>query len=745
MRPAPSFFLLFVGSIALLLAACDRKDAQPSPSDSSQKPGAAPNQALLQARFGWLQKIPKDADFYFGLYDLSTAATKLIESRFVTDILSMPAVVEQLRAASLPTDVASLIDQIRRQSPDVALAQDYAAKLLGREFFFFVPAGTAEQLSQWRLFSEYAQLLQLETVLAESTPADATGEGQDAHQASIERRMREVLFGEKDGVLGKLRLPSLVLGFHAPDLKQEVAELLKEIKAGALPLNATFEKWSPIKSQEGIDRIIITGSAVLNEQREQELREMLMNLTGAKAETDLPDRIIHEIKKMRIQVALGYVEDHLIAAVGPDLDQLRLAENAVDSLPFSGALDRIRGLAGDQTYAISYASKAMFDAYAPRSNLALLFEAVRPGLTRLLPAEELDRLGSEFAKLDKRAQTFLPQASTSGCSILNVTNHLHFESFDGAPPFLTGTTASRVLTADKFPNAVLLFSNFSDSAALDAMLSWVSDLTALCYGSFDQHILPQMPSQDVQQFKMAEQIFLPKITTIFQLVKEFSINLTGPDSAFVLDFSGTLPAIDAIPKHFHSLSGAPRVAIVWQVKNADGLTQWANQLMKLANDIAAFLPPDANISLPLPQLQATAHPAGRSYKVPLPVDFGEWTPGATVLNSGFLIVGNHASIADSLTSGSASQKAPACEFVLRLKPLSKAAETWVSFAEKNKALLFADQPEQMAQFETSLPSLRHSVGMLDRFDGLHFVIETNEGMWRRVLKIGPGTFAGENQ
>jgi hypothetical protein len=92
----------------------------------------------------------------------------------------------------------------------------------------------------------------------------------------------------------------------------------------------------------------------------------------------------------------------------------------------------------------------------------------------------------------------------------------------------------------------------------------------------------------------------------------------------------------------------------------------------------------------------------------------------------------------SLANAPAPQEAPVQELLLRLKPLSKATETWLAFAEKNKALFFADNPENLAQFESAIPSLRHSAAMLERLDGLHFYMDVKDGVWHRVLKLGPG-------
>ncbi len=690
-------------------------------SSPSQQP------PLLSERFGKLAQVPANADFFLGVYDAAGAAGKVVNSRLVNEVLANNLIASQLIEAKLPTDAPVLLAAVRSQSPDFDQVIQIIEALCGREVFVFMPSGSARSLENLQILAQSMRLAQLEMGIAAAL--SGTSAGQPDARSLLSGALQRI-----EPWLAEFRIPTVVVGFRAEHLRSmiepEIAELITD-----LPANITRSKWTPIEGGTPIDRLTASGSAMMTTEVEAQIRQGLEPELGEA----LASRLVEFIKAQQLEFAAGFDGDYLLLAFGHSVGAGQFTPDPTASLAASDRLERIGKIAGDNTHALSFASSDLTRLAVPEIALAALFEIVRPHLVQLLPAEELEQLSVQLAKLDERAKAFLPQKSSDATSIFNWGRQLMVKSYGGVAPAFCAQTGLHAIHPQQFEDAVFFWARVTDRESIVAVFDWTADLAKLAYSTFAQFILPQLPPADVVQFKAVEGVFLPKLFEAYSLAREFSVEIVGSESAFVLDFKGSLAEIEAVPPPFRDLPGAPRLALVWSLAEAPRLLPWASRVMKLANELASFAQPDAGIPLPLPSLVPRETPDGTHYLAPLPVDLGELHPSAFVTKSGYLAIVTSPGMVSKLSPAQPSPGQPAIRLQLQLEPLFEALAGWLQFVSKHKDQTFPNAPEEAAKYEQALPDTLKLLGTLEKINGVQFESSHEEGIWTSTFRVGPNS------
>ncbi len=726
------------GAVAVMLAMVQTGCGPEPHSQEVAREDAAPENPLLNERTGWLRRIPAAVDGFLAIYDAAARVQGVLDSEFVRRVLANPLVRAGL---PLPPDVeptvAALLDSVINQDPEVGTAIDLAAKLAGREVFVLLPEGTAAQLRQLQAALDAIRLAQIAGAMEQlATPAT---------NAVSEDRLEELqalrVLAALEPFVSTLEVPTIVFGFHAPDFRETFAAQWTAQRE-RLPTAVLVESWTPEGLDAPLERIRLQAGAMLSDKARDELHAVLEAMGARLQDPGFADRMMEPLLAREIQLAAGYSHDILLLVLGSFVERARFvpADAPEASLAASDVMARLREPAGRtaQLAAISFASRDLLEWVNPPLALSGLFEALIPAAGQLLPPESLERIATELAALDMRAARALPKVEESSCGLISAGEHWTFENFGGIEPALLDADAVNRIQAGDIPDAGLYWANRSNPAQVSELFDVASGLAGLAAAVFEADILPQLPEEDVRQFRQVSAVFRPRIEQAWALLRRLNSDVLGSESAVVLDFQGVLPENVGLPPHLVGFTSVPRLGVFWPAANPEAFAKWWMESKRLIEELAAFAPPDAGMPLALPEFRLEQRAEGVYACLPLPSAPEFDSPAGFAAKQSLGLASSATLLRDlaEVYNQTAVVSPYAAEIRVRSHPTVHALTEMLELLGKHPDAFFAD-PVQKDEFLTNRVAAADLIDSLKLLGEFSHAVARENGVWRRTTKIGP--------
>jgi hypothetical protein len=356
----------------------------------------------------------------------------------------------------------------------------------------------------------------------------------------------------------------------------------------------------------------------------------------------------------------------LYVAAGQDLKHLRFAATPADSLASKPDLAHVAPYQSKPLFGFTYAAPEAIKALQNEMTWVELFDEIAAESEGLIPDEEQKAIREGLAAADKEWEALRPVRIDPAVGAGYLENGYHWESFGGPMP-AGKPMANRKLAPPAGNDAALWISAHQDPALTAAAFRGLAQAAGVLYEAA-WRIAPEMmePTQ-LQQARGMEQLALPKIKAIYQILQELATVAFGEEMAFTLDFGGTIPPLPKTPESLQGKPVAPRAAAVFEVADREKLKELWARTMTVAAEVTMLIPhPAFRAGVPAPQSQQLDGGIMYFYPLPVPIPLGEHIPNLAITDSGFEIL----STSDEYTA----------ELIGKLKdPKPKAEPAFVEF------------------------------------------------------------------
>ncbi len=669
-------------------------------------PEAAPNAELSQA-LGFGGRLAADTDAVLGLRNLKQFTKEIAASKTWKQISAL----------------------LKEADADLSMAEgplDEVLKFIGKDAFIVFADGSAEQVENlmdvydgyYRIYYKFAG----EAMLASMDLGDVPGGG------DLGEVIKKALKNDDGKLLAafeELQIAPLIAGCRPPKGRaEEAVASLKALEAELPPIVLTsefdvpgagkFRSWS------------LAAKDVFENHYRKKMREEL-------GDDKLADRIEKIIDSKRITLSFGAVGDYLLVGVGEDHKHLKLAANAGESLLSNPDFEFAKGYADKKLLAYSYATKEMLSAlHRPRQweviadAVADVLEGMVDGGIDVAKAVPLVRkLGGQFAKMTDRAvdstvgfiyrENGLKGASIGGYSIPGIDADAELQLAGAAPD-----------------DAFLVLNGAEDPAAQQGGMAMIETMAGAAYHVANGVAKAEGNEDFAQGFGMFDEIFRPKLLTVWGIMKEKVAKGLGNEGGMVIDLKGSMPKIPGMPGVIIKEGKLPRIAMFNSVKDRKLLTQAWEELVPALNDIAKAIPgqePGREFQIPDPLTSdgknITTHFMG------LPFASNDFLPSLSISDKLFFLSTSKnfsEELAAKIEKGG-DKKATGLLLRVRLSALHSYAEGWLDLVSKNSKEIFADNEYAEEEFKESEPNIRAALELLRGLNGFGFH-RYKDGRWR---------------
>ncbi len=562
-----------------------------------------------------LKLIPADAAFYSSMMRNREQFEAIKKSNACVKVLAMPIVQKAIADFTAEMTEQGNLAQLQAalENPETRKALDLFVEMASHEMFVY---GDKD-------FADFVDLFQSANAAQSFGPmlAQITGQTND-------RKPNEIQAAAIVSVLAKhadqIRVPNLVVGFKVKNAELAKEQLIKlEMIANILAENSEVTKGRIKKTKVGDFEYLVLnldGSMLpWDEISEEQFKEMGADENNVK-------KVIEQLKKAKLVVALGLRGDYLVASVGSSLEALEKlgkGDRLIDRVEFKPLVK----YADRRLVSISYASEAINQRLnnQPKSIDNLLETGEQLLATSDLKDEQKDRIRKDAKSLSADLKTLFPKAGAA--MALSFLTDRGLESYQYAWGDHNGLDGSKPLGLLEHIGGNPLFGvvarqkcNVKD---YDLLVKWLKT----GYGYFREFGLPLMEDDDREKVETFTKAALPLVERLDKANREMLFPaLADGQFALVVDarltskqFIASLPATE---KPMPMLEPALVIGVSDAKLLEKGLGEYravVNGLIDAMRQVEDVHVP-ANFKIPEPQVTETAD--GKIFAFTLPEPWG---------------------------------------------------------------------------------------------------------------------------
>ena len=264
----------------------------------------------------------------------------------------------------------------------------------------------------------------------------------------------------------------------------------------------------------------------------------------------LTDQFLSDLQSKSAVVAFGVVGDHIIFASGKNLEHLKFAPDAAQSLLTKPELAQLSPFMAKNLLGIAYADGAVLSALSDDQPVTPMLRGVvsamkESDLFRSLAntlagqIEEFSSLESKLYKVDCTAMS----------AAIWWEKGLHTERFGGPKPrqFVSGTPVQFAHLLDT-PGVLFGMAFDRDKETEKAGRAWMEKLTGMIYTAAQELVKAGVAGKDGgQQFALFETNIRATVEKIYQADRDIADKALGGQCAYLIDMKGKLPALPNSP------------------------------------------------------------------------------------------------------------------------------------------------------------------------------------------------------
>ncbi len=740
-------WFLFVIFGILTLAGCGQNKRQDEPKgEHSDNPKPS-----LASAFPLLDLLPADADFVLVGNDLAGIFSQLLGSRFLRDLLALPPINKKAEASGYAGDPANWLTQLLDRHPQSRRNYELSRDFLGSEVFLLFPKGASQQLSNLRKLYNLAQIVQgfarkhnserpvptqdgqpTEEEIGQAIPESASSKNQDPNIA-----FQKLLNQKLKPLVDQIDIPALIIGCKTGEqgrayLEQRTTSLLK-----FLPDNVVRDE--VISNNVNLKTLEVCLADLFTASNVAINHSIIKNYLGHSPESEETIRLLDKLLSKRVKLAFGFIGDRFVLAVASPAE--------LTSLPLlkQERLEPDRRLAGrpefefasayldKKPFFLSYQSFDLLEKARTETSLAEFVEFSQFLLPPKLLKEhtifenfqtDAKRIGGEFEKL-------LAAASFPQTMIIFVDSGLKIESRGGYSSPLYAKAAQLRSRALLDVGIAAYLGSIADKQGQARTYTLVEDFCTFGLKAFKAFVAPEMSEMDSKNFSLAESLILPRLQTIWEIIKDLELKALGSEHGIYLDMQETIPDGTLVPEVLRGEAFFPHFGYFSSVNDEKLLGEIWPRLLAWANDLTLLLPPLPGIQRPLPQPESRAVEGMNSWFYRIPEFLGQDALGVTIHN-GFLFLGTSLAVQERLAKAipkTAIGDTSSLHFEIRSAPILNALNKLVQSAIKP-----SDQTVGTGQSRLDPPSpeelevVNSLAQLIGRFDFVQYNrLETTQG------------------
>ncbi|WAC20848.1 hypothetical protein OVA24_05555 [Luteolibacter sp. SL250] len=754
---------IVVPAFALGLGAC-KKEAAPSTTDTpaEQKgvvekavekvkdavaeviPQKAASPEERAAKLGFVKHLPKNTESLFTVYGAAKTAEKakalklwkLIEDEMGTEVLPDGAAEPPLEGAAAPaegaTDAAAVpateagVAATPTPAPEEAAAEPAAfdpKALWADEVTIALGGGSGEQLGHllhlYRRFSYFQMRQTTKALLAQAKSAEADVDA-DAMAADYMQLVVDLLNDPEGGVgtLEKVAFPSIYLASKVDAANRQKAA--EEIASSLGIVGSLSEFAEPVEVEKAGAKF--SGYKL----KGAKLAEVMQGERASLEETieaEKLDRLFASIAKKDIVILTGTIGEYVVLFLGGSESQFELAADAKDSLAAADSLKFADEYLSKDLMALAYGAKDSLKTLMDNaSGLADTAKGIRDGITGdggLGDTREIESLIQVVVEREEALRK-LSRVDDSG-TVAFYEDGLKVESSGGVDQGALDWKAEPKLSHLGDSADVVLFANATMDASYDkASTEFVEAIFETAYAITQK--VAQLPGENPDLapfkggFKMFDENFRTDALGIWSAVKGDFAEGLGHESAFVVDFKGTVPAIPGIPQAVVDQGKFPRVSVITPVVDRAKVASSWDKINQSATSILAKVNEMSGSEFPMQKPMSSEKNGMTTWFFSMPFFNDDFLPSVTVGDKWFVASTskNHAlDLAAQAEKGGSDKKG------LVLKANFVAMQ---SYAREMQKVLDANADAILAgnaaEYQDNKEDITRAIDALDDFDSL---------------------------
>ncbi len=736
---------MMVPALALSLGACKKKEEPKAPEVSvpvtaepavPAPPPAPPVQTTTlsaeerAAKLGFVKHLPQDTEVVIAFHNGSKTVQRL-QSSMLWKLMGM----ESPPDAEFEMEEGFEIQEFEQNAEiDAAAAPDDAeptgpAALFGTEFTIALGKSTGEQTANLLTLnrrSTYYQMRALATAFADAAADGDLNDMADGLGETFGQEMLEKLLTDPESgvaLFEKMHMPPLYLAFRTSASGRDAAA--QQLAALTENLAMFGDMVEPVEIERADRKFAghkIKGAAISDSMAENR-KEMEESLDPA-----VVDRLLAAITKKDLVVLSGTLGDYVMLFFGSSVDDLQFAPDVRRSLVATEALAFSDTYASKELAALIYGAEDALDRMiASVGGLSEIASGLRDGLsgsTGLGDTRDLETLLRMVAEREASLRTLSGNESLGTAAFFE--DGLKIESYGGTDNGMIDWKSPNQLASLGDSENVAIFANMTTEAAYDEKArAYVEALMETTYAAAMKIAELPIDAPQMAQFKEMAGIFdtkfRPDLVTLWDFFsKDFSGSL-GSERAWVVDLSGSVPAIPGIPSTVVDEAKFPRISMVAPVTDRTKLAASWGKMNTSLTGVLAKVSEMLDQEIPMQKPISSEKDGYTTWFFSLPFFNDDFMPSVTVGDQWFAASTSKNQALDLVNqAASASKTRTGLYFSVNFKALEKFSQETFKVLEENsdKLGISPSDIKTVGQFTGPMEDLDRFTVHVRREDGV---------------------------
>jgi len=702
------------------------------------------------AKFGIVGHLPKDTESLITVYNGSKIKTRFKSTKVweliaeasgmgeagIVEPVTEPAgdaVAEPAeKAADKPTAkaaderAAKPADEPAEDTPALEEPVSGPEELLGQEVFLATGKGTSNQTGNLITVSRRSNYFQFKLMTKLLLAAAKSNNLDDFSSGVSEAQMNSLLEVMKDpqsgvGLFEKMQMPPVYVGFKTLEASRE--QVAQQVASVVEYMAEADEMVEPVEFERA--GVKFSGYRLLGEKVAKSLGEergKMEKQVGA----ELTDQYLAAIAKKNLIAASGVLGDYVIVFFGSSIEDCQLVADAKDSLASTGALSFTDAYASKELTALLYGSDGMMETlHDAMGTLTGLTAGMRDGLAGEDGLGDTRDIESLLELVGEREQALAKLSSTDTYGMVSFFEQgLKIETFGGSDAGAIDWKTPSTLASLGNPDDVLLFANFTSDATYDAKAkAYAESLVETAYAMTKKVAEAPIAAEAFKQFKDGMKIFDDKFRTdslaLLDGLRGDLSNGLGNESALVVDFKGTVPAIPGIPQVLVDKGRFIRASWIAPVTDRSKLSASWDKMNESTTRILKSVSEMAGKDIPMQKPMSSEKNGFTTWFMSLPYCNDDFVPSVTVGDKWFVASSSKLQALElAAAAGKESSNRTGFYMHVKLDPLRSFATDWMKLVDANSALVFADQETALDEFTDNKKNVEKALVALADFEGI---------------------------
>ena len=690
--------------------------APAQPSAEAAKPATqTADIAKIASTYGFVARIPKDAESFSAIYHLHDIWLSLSKSKWATTLLDLEPVKQDPQFQNFLKQWSS---------PEAQKAKDLLEAIFGNEFLAVQPAGFSEKvLPLQEAISKFSEAYVQQAFLAGLSGKQM---GPKEIQSLLQNAAPELV-----PALAKCDVPPLLFVSKAGKAKADIDGAFKQLtEMVGTKLPPAFELGSfKVADKYEFKTLSVVAKKLVAQFQEVQFELQLKELIGDEAKAK---ELVAQISAKHAELAWGWVDDYFVVSLGKDHSHVKFALLEADSaLAIPDVAKRAVQFAEKKPMGLAYVSKALFEKFSPQVEFAAKFNGISNELRGILKPEHITAMQADVKKLEGKAQSLFKRQFDPMVSVSYVDSGIHADSFGGLRNSSYDSSKPLGFASLASPASFLFFDSRANGPHSKAVVDFVEEGAITLWGWYEKYGRTMIPEEERKNAVAAEGMAKPMVEQLWKSTRLLGSAL-GDESSFILDLNGNVPKLPDIPP-FLADGKIPRIAYIAELKDRAALAESWKGFASLIKQIPAFVPPTA-LPQGVPEPVMKKDGDVELHFIPLPMPTDDVLPHIAISKDRW-VISTSPSFSKELTSKAAATTGHAMgsNDQVNFSAVWDLAEVWLGVLDKNAEQMLG--PGEAKGFKENRPLISTALKLARCFKGMESQISEESGQARMSVHL----------